>query len=88
MLTSGSDSQPPTDPVPGHALGSMPPSPTGYWEKLKGFRKLDMCNLLADADKLKGTDTLTKFVTAMEHDPANLGQCAETIPYLCIISVF
>lgn len=82
MLTSGSDSQPPTDPVPGHALGSMPPSPDGFWDKLKEFRKIDMYNLLEDADKLNGTDTLTRFATAMAHNPPNLGQCAETIPYL------
>ncbi|KIO27702.1 hypothetical protein M407DRAFT_7142 [Tulasnella calospora MUT 4182] len=85
MLTS-SDSQPPAPPIPGHGMGSMPPSSTEHWKKLKEYRKLDMANALRDADARNGTDTAEKFNDAMVHDPENLGQCAETIPYLCIMS--
>ncbi|KAG8915050.1 hypothetical protein FRC00_008388 [Tulasnella sp. 408] len=85
LLTSRTDSPSPVHSTPGHALGSKPPIST-LLDKLKDYRKAEIEAALEAADVQNNTNTLDKFRSLPAHEPPNVGSCAETIPYLCVMS--
>ncbi|KIO18717.1 hypothetical protein M407DRAFT_31625 [Tulasnella calospora MUT 4182] len=84
LLTSRPQSPSPVKAVPGHALGSMPPTSI-LWDKLKEYRKAELESALKAADLQNNTNTFDKFTSLPAHESSNLGQCAETVPYLCVM---
>ncbi|KAG9044052.1 hypothetical protein FS837_008846 [Tulasnella sp. UAMH 9824] len=85
ILASRTDSPSPVNAVPGHALGSKPPIST-LLDKLKEYRRAEIEAALEAADVQNNTNTLDKFRSLPAHEPPHVSSCAETIPYLCVMS--
>ncbi|KIO17811.1 hypothetical protein M407DRAFT_12175 [Tulasnella calospora MUT 4182] len=85
LLMSPSDPPGPINPGLCQAMGSVAPNISDFWEQLKEDRRLEMILAVNNTDEANGTNNTTRFKDLLSHHPQNFGQCAETVPYLCIM---
>ncbi|KAG8928810.1 hypothetical protein FRC01_005316 [Tulasnella sp. 417] len=87
--TPKSSNSAPTPPplAAGYVLGSIAPSKSPYFDLLKQSRKDDIDQALRDLDPSRRDWVINKIKQIQDHsEKDNFGQCAETFPYLCIVS--